>query len=1319
VKATELGRILAGVLALGLIGPACNIQKAGEPPVESKRSSLTVARLGAATALTSGARHSCALLATGQVACWGANDFGQLGTGDETASPFPVLVSGVSQVTSIAAGNSHTCAARVTGEVVCWGRNDDGELGDGTRNGSLVPVTVTGVSDATMVVASFVSTCALRNSGGVVCWGGNEAGELGTGSSSPFNSPVPQAVTGLSDAISISGGGNAICAVRAGGGLVCWGGSPGGSGPNTYSPVAIGGISDAVSVALGGIHACALRANGAVACWGDDSSGQLGNGTTSTTPSATAIAVTGLSDAAGVAAGDSYSCAARSNGQVVCWGSGGNGQLGAGTFADSSVPVAVAGVSDAIAVVASFDTTCALRRHGEVVCWGEGQDGQLGDGLSTAFPAPQVFPVTDAVSIGAGRLRTCVARSTGEVVCSGDGRLGQLGNGGTVSSQVPVGVTGVSDAVDVASGEVTSCALRSNGHVVCWGNNDHGELGDGTTTPSPTPVAVSGLSDAVSIDAAYTCGCALRSTGGVVCWGFGRLLGYGNTTDSSVPVAVVGLSDAVSISVGDDHSCALRANGQVTCWGYPGLGGLGDGMSGPLDWLPVTVSGLSDAVAVAAGGLSSCALRATGAVVCWGQGQWGQLGNGIDGADAHVPIAVPSLSNVKSLELGFGHTCALLKDGTVVCMGANFSGQLGNGTTVDSGTPVAVRGLTNVVAISAGEQHTCALRATGEVVCWGDDQLGELGIGTPWTSNTPVAVLGLAPTPNGETCGGDAECTNGFCVDGVCCESACDRDDAHRCKTCSASGNGTCTSLATTHVCRASAGVCDVEETCDATGACPADGFAATGSSCGGTPAACEVAGTCPGDGVDCGLSSFAPITTKCASSSAPCILDTYCPGDDFACPTPPQAVPPLNCGSAAVSGKTILLGKTDVTQPGAIQVTFMNVLSAGDIGLVQVDSGDFEPYPGYQLFHSDFLPIWHLKTNATYGPPLADAGPNLGNIKVCVTYSLGWLMNPGDESMLRLQHLNDAGVPKMGDPPNTSTKQACIWVDSLSPFALVMPSAPQITVPANIVAEATSAAGALVTYAATASDAQDGPLAPACAPKSGAKFPLGTTTVKCTATDSNGHAPSGSFTVTVRDTSGPVFSNVPTSIVAFATSTAGAKVSYTKPTATDAVDGARSVTCTPASGAQFRLGKSTVNCTATDKAGHPGAASFGVWVQYQAPSDGTFFLVPIRANGSSIFRVGRPVPVRFKLTGASAGITNLVAKLVVAKLSNTIQGTAQDTSDEDVDDTNLTFVYRPLLRSYAYRWRTRDQSQGTYQLRAELGDGVVHQVNVSLIKPK
>jgi photosystem II stability/assembly factor-like uncharacterized protein len=202
-------------------------------------------------------------------------------------------------------------------------------------------------------------------------------------------------------------------------------------------------------------------------------------------------------------------------------------------------------------------------------------------------------------------------------------------------------------------------------------------------------------------------------------------------------------------------------------------------------------------------------------------------------------------------------------------------------------------------------------------------------------------------------------------------------------------------------------------------------------------------------------------------------------------------------------------------------------------------------------------------------------------------------------------------------------------------------------------------------------------------------------------------------------DADGPTFSNVPDTIVAYATSTAGATVSYTLPTALDAVDGPRPVACAPASGTTFAPGKTPVTCSASDTTGNPSSVAFTVWVQYQAPVDGSFFLKPIRADGSSVFKIGRPVPVKFQLAGASKRITDLEARLIVTKISNQVHGTADDESDEDGEDADFLFKYRPGKKLYAYRWKTRGETQGTYRLRADLGDDVVHEVNVSLRRPR
>ena len=154
----------------------------------------------------------------------------------------------------------------------------------------------------------------------------------------------------------------------------------------------------------------------------------------------------------------------------------------------------------------------------------------------------------------------------------------------------------------------------------------------------------------------------------------------------------------------------------------------------------------------------------------------------------------------------------------------------------------------------------------------------------------------------------------------------------------------------------------------------------------------------------------------------------------------------------------------------------------------------------------------------------------------------------------------------------------------------------PTITVPANItVAADPGQAGAVVNYpAATATDEEDGTLAPVCSPASGSFFPLGTTTVTCTATDSGTNTASGSFTVTVIDSESPVLT-VPANIEVNATGPAGAVVTYTA-SATDNA-GASTVTCVPPSGATFPIGTTTVTCTATDTSSNSVSGSFTVTV--------------------------------------------------------------------------------------------------------------------------
>jgi hypothetical protein len=269
----------------------------------------------------------------------------------------------------------------------------------------------------------------------------------------------------------------------------------------------------------------------------------------------------------------------------------------------------------------------------------------------------------------------------------------------------------------------------------------------------------------------------------------------------------------------------------------------------------------------------------------------------------------------------------------------------------------------------------------------------------------------------------------------------------------------------------------------------------------------------------------------------------------------------------------------------------------------------------------------------------------------------------------------------------------------------------PTVTVPADITAEATGSNGATVSYiGVTASDDVDGPLTAICSKASGTVFPLGTTTVTCSATDAAGNLGDNTFTVTVEDAIAPNLT-VSGAKTATATSANGAVVTYTAPSATDIVDGAVAASCDKASGSVFPLGATTVTCTATDKAGNTGTESFTVTVTAAWSN----VLQPVNADGSSIFKLGSTVPVKFQLTGASAGITNLSASLYLQRVGAGITGTTLEAISTSNATTGNLFRYDATSGQYIFNLNTKTLSVGTYQLRIDMGDGAVRTVNISL----
>lgn len=255
--------------------------------------------------------------------------------------------------------------------------------------------------------------------------------------------------------------------------------------------------------------------------------------------------------------------------------------------------------------------------------------------------------------------------------------------------------------------------------------------------------------------------CALLSDKTVKCWGDNTYdqLGSGSSTltSSTIPVTVVTnsstltpLANVTTLALTKDHACAIQSGGALYCWGDNLWGQLGNGVT---DSTTVAVrAGMIQAVVVGTGDTHTCVVGSAAAgspfnVQCWGSDSFGELGDN-GSTEIHTPVNARVSANASTIALGTSHSCAVLVNPnlTVECWGYNTYGQLGNGSTGNSRVPVGVVSLSQAKLLSGGEGHTCAVVGSGAVYCWGDNWYGQLGDGKGGKntlSAVPVLVSGF------------------------------------------------------------------------------------------------------------------------------------------------------------------------------------------------------------------------------------------------------------------------------------------------------------------------------------------------------------------------------------------------------------------------------------------------------------------------------------------------------------------------------------------------------------------------------------------------
>lgn len=264
-------------------------------------------------------------------------------------------MNGLSNVFGVAAGWGHAVALKNDGTVWTWGHNVDGQLGDGTTATRLTPGRVAGLSNIIGIAAGWWHTVALKSDGTVWAWGWG-------------NNYTPTQVSGLTGIVAIAAGWRHTAALKSDGTVWTWGGSP----------RQVSGLSNVVSIAAGWGYTVALKNDGTVWAWGDNSSGQLGDGTT--TNRGTPVQANGLGNVAAIATGSWHTVALKNDGAVWTWGYNEDGQLGNGVTTNRTTPGPVTNLTGIIAVAAGAHHTVALKSDGTVWAWGFNDDGLLGDG---------------------------------------------------------------------------------------------------------------------------------------------------------------------------------------------------------------------------------------------------------------------------------------------------------------------------------------------------------------------------------------------------------------------------------------------------------------------------------------------------------------------------------------------------------------------------------------------------------------------------------------------------------------------------------------------------------------------------------------------------------------------------------------------------------------------------------------------------------------------------------------------------------------------------------------------------------------------------
>jgi alpha-tubulin suppressor-like RCC1 family protein len=343
--------------------------------------------------------------------------------------------------------------------------------------------------------------------------------------------------------------------------------------------------------------------------------------------------LTTMSEAASVnvAAGSFHTMLLKTGGTLWAWGDNTSGQLGDSTTTNKSSSTQVGTETDWTAVKGGYaPQTVAIKSNGTLWAWGNNSGGQLGDGTTVSKSSPtQVETATNWSTISAGDSHTVAIKTDGTLWAWGNNGYGQLGNGTTTQQYSPIQIGTATNWSAVAAGQFHTVAIKTDGTLWAWGWNLSGQLGDGTIADKPSPIQIGTAVNWSYVAAGYAHTIALRSDGTLWAWGLNSngQLGDSSTTAIFSPKKVGTGSSWSVVASGDSHIIAIMSDGTLWTCGKNDNGQLGDGTTTQKNDL-TKIGSATSWTAIAGGARHTVALQSDGTVWAWGDNSKGQLGDG-------------------------------------------------------------------------------------------------------------------------------------------------------------------------------------------------------------------------------------------------------------------------------------------------------------------------------------------------------------------------------------------------------------------------------------------------------------------------------------------------------------------------------------------------------------------------------------------------------------------------------------------------------------------------------------------------------------------